>query len=104
MFMGVVDTLMVGRVAPEAIGAVGLGSILYFSAAIFGMGLLLGLDTFVSQSYGAGNSPSAIAGCARRPSGRARDGALMAVPRGGRGDAGAGAPPMMRLTCRSSPS
>ena len=55
MFMGVVDTLMVGRVAPEAIGAVGLGSILYFSAAIFGMGMLLGLDTFVSQSYGAGN-------------------------------------------------
>ena len=55
MFMGVVDTLMVGRVAPEAIGAVGLGSILYFSAAIFGMGLLLGLDTFVSQAYGAGN-------------------------------------------------
>jgi len=55
MFMGVVDTLMVGRVAPEAIGAVGLGTILYFTAAVFGMGLLLGLDTFVSQSYGAGN-------------------------------------------------
>ena len=55
MFMGVIDTLMVGRVAPEAIGAVGLGSILYFTAAIFGMGMLLGLDTFVSQSYGAGN-------------------------------------------------
>ena len=55
MLMGVIDTLMVGRVAPEAIGAVGLGSILYFTAAIFGMGMLLGLDTFVSQSYGAGN-------------------------------------------------
>jgi multidrug resistance protein, MATE family len=54
MFMGVVDTVMVGRVAPEAIGAVGLGSVLYFTAAIFGMGLLLGLDTFVSQAYGAG--------------------------------------------------
>ena len=54
--MGVVDTLMVGRVSPQAIGAVGLGSILYFSAAIFGMGMLLGLDTFVSQSYGAGNT------------------------------------------------
>jgi len=54
MFMGVVDTLMVGRIAPEAIGAVGLGSILYFSTAIFGMGVLLGLDTFVSQAYGAG--------------------------------------------------
>lgn len=54
MFMGVVDTIMVGHYAPEAIGAVGLGSILYFSFAIFGMGLLLGLDTFVSQAFGAG--------------------------------------------------
>ena len=55
MFMGVLDTLMVGRVAPEAIGAVGLGSILYFATAIFGMGVLLGLDTLVSQAYGAGH-------------------------------------------------
>lgn len=55
MLMGVVDTLMVGRLAPEAIGAVGLGSILFFSVAVFGMGLLLGLDTFVAQAYGAGN-------------------------------------------------
>ena len=55
MFMGVVDTLMVGWLAPEAIGAVGLGSILFFTAAVFGMGLLLGLDTFVAQAFGAGN-------------------------------------------------
>ena len=55
MFMGVVDTLMVGLLAPEAIGAVGLGSILFFTAAVFGMGVLLGLDTVVSQAYGAGN-------------------------------------------------
>jgi MATE family multidrug resistance protein len=55
MFMGVVDTLMVGRLAPEAIGAVGLGGILFFTVAVFGMGVLLGLDTFVSQAFGAGN-------------------------------------------------
>ncbi len=55
MFMGVVDTLMVGWLAPEAIGAVGLGSILFFTAAVFGMGLLLGLDTFVAQAFGAGD-------------------------------------------------
>ena len=55
MFMGVVDTLMVGWLAPEAIGAVGLGSILFFTVAVFGMGVLLGLDTFVSQAFGAGN-------------------------------------------------
>lgn len=55
MTMGVVDTMMVGRVSPEAIGGVGVGSVLFFTTAIFGMGLLLGLDTFVSQSFGAGH-------------------------------------------------
>ena len=54
MGMGVVDTLMVGPLGPAAIGAVGVGNSLHFSFAIFGMGLLLGLDTLVSQSYGAG--------------------------------------------------
>ena len=53
MLMGIVDTLMVGRVSPQAIGAVGLGSSVFVAFAIFGMGLLLGLDTFVSQAYGA---------------------------------------------------
>ena len=55
MFMGVADTIMVGWLAPEAIGAVGLGGIVFFTVAVFGMGLLLGLDTFVSQAYGAGD-------------------------------------------------
>jgi MATE family multidrug resistance protein len=53
-FMGTVDTLMVGRVSAEAIGAVSLGTALYLAVAIFGMGLLLGLDTVVSQAFGAG--------------------------------------------------
>ena len=55
MFMGVADTIMVGWLAPEAIGAVGLGGIVFFTVAVLGMGLLLGLDTFVSQVYGAGD-------------------------------------------------
>lgn len=55
MFMGVADTIMVGWLAPQAIGAVGLGGIVFFTVAVFGMGLLLGLDTFVSQAYGAGD-------------------------------------------------
>lgn len=53
MAMGLVDMLMVGRLGPEAIGAVGIGNIMFFSVTIFGIGLLLGLDTLVSQSYGA---------------------------------------------------
>lgn len=55
MFMGIVDTIMVGRLSPEAIGAVGLGSSVFVALAIFGMGLLLGLDTFIAQSFGAGD-------------------------------------------------
>ena len=53
MFMGVVDTLMVGRLGPQAIGAVGVGSSLVMALAIFGLGILLGLDTLVSHAYGA---------------------------------------------------
>ena len=56
MTMAIVDTMMVGRQADSAvaIAAVSLGSILFNSAAIFGTGLMLGLDTLVSHSYGAG--------------------------------------------------
>jgi len=52
--MGLVDTLMVGPLGPAAIGAVGLGSIVFLAIGIFGMGLLLGLDTLIAQSFGAG--------------------------------------------------
>ncbi|MGH9712409.1 MAG: MATE family efflux transporter [Candidatus Acidiferrales bacterium] len=57
MTMGIVDTMMVGRQvhSAEAIGAVSLGSIIYMAVAIFGTGLMLGLDTLVSHSYGAGD-------------------------------------------------
>jgi MATE family multidrug resistance protein len=56
MTMAIVDTMMVGRLpnSAEAIGAVSLGSIVFYTVAIFGTGLLLGLDTLVSQSFGAG--------------------------------------------------
>jgi MATE family multidrug resistance protein len=54
MSMGIVDTIMVGRLpnSAVAIGATGLGQSLYHSIAIFGGGLLLGLDTFVAHAYG----------------------------------------------------
>jgi MATE family, multidrug efflux pump len=52
--MGIVDTLMVGRLGAEAIGAVGIGSSVFMGVCVFAMGLLLGLDTLVAQSFGAG--------------------------------------------------
>ncbi len=61
MTMGIVDTMMVGRVSAEAIGAVSLGSVVFATAGIFGGGVLLGLDALVPQSYGAGD----VADCHR---------------------------------------
>ena len=54
MTMGMVDTLMVGRLGPEAIGAVGVGSSMFMGIVIFAMGMMLGLDTLVSHAFGAG--------------------------------------------------
>jgi MATE family multidrug resistance protein len=55
MSMGVVDTIMVGPLGPQAISAAGVGNSMHIAFAIFGMGVLLGLDTLVSQAYGAKN-------------------------------------------------
>ena len=54
MSMGMVDVVMVGRLpnSAVAIGSTGLGQSLYHSVAIFGGGLLLGMDTFVAQAFG----------------------------------------------------
>lgn len=54
MAMGVVDTLMVAPLGAAALGGTGIGSTLFIAIGIFGMGLLLGLDTTVSQAFGAG--------------------------------------------------
>ena len=56
MSMAIVDTMMVGRLpnSATAIGAVSLGSNIFTSVALFGGGLLMGLDTLVSQAFGAG--------------------------------------------------
>jgi MATE family multidrug resistance protein len=53
MFMGVVDTMMVGPLGPVAIAGVSIGNAIFDVPAICGIGLLLGLDTLVSQAYGA---------------------------------------------------
>ena len=55
MSMGVVDTMAVGRVSAAAIGAVSLGTMIFYTIGIFASALLLGLDTLVSQAFGAGD-------------------------------------------------
>jgi MATE family multidrug resistance protein len=52
--MGIVDTVVVRRLGPAAIGAVGTGSTIFITVMVLGIGTLLALDTFVSQSFGAG--------------------------------------------------
>jgi MATE family multidrug resistance protein len=52
--MGTVDTIIVGRLGSEAIGAVGVGGMLFITVAVFGAGILLGLDTLIAHAFGAG--------------------------------------------------
>ncbi len=61
MSMGVVDTIMVGRLPDSAvsIGAASVGNALFYVFAIFGIGLMSGLDTLVSQAFGANDWPAA---------------------------------------------
>lgn len=56
MSMGVVDTVMVGHLPHPAvtISAAALGQVLYNTLAFGIGGVLLGLDTYISQAHGAG--------------------------------------------------
>ncbi len=56
MSMVIVDTMMVGRLPSSAasIGAVSISSSIFIVFAFFAEGLLAGLDTLVSQAFGAG--------------------------------------------------
>jgi MATE family multidrug resistance protein len=56
MSMGVVDTIMVGHLPRPAltISALALGQVLYGALAFGVGGVLLGLDTYISQAHGAG--------------------------------------------------
>jgi len=56
MSMHIVDTIMVGRLpsSAESIAAVSISASLFVVFAFCGEGLLIGLDTLVSQAFGAG--------------------------------------------------
>jgi MATE family multidrug resistance protein len=53
MLMGVVDTMVVGRVSAEALAAVALGNVVLMSVTSFAFGMLLATDPLVSQAVGA---------------------------------------------------
>jgi MATE family multidrug resistance protein len=52
---GTVDMIFVGRLGPEAVAAVGLGSMTYFTLFVAGMGIVMGIDSHSSKAFGAGN-------------------------------------------------
>lgn len=56
MLLGVVDTMMLGRVSTHALDAVALGHLWIYGTMIFGMGLIWGMDPIMSQAHGAGDS------------------------------------------------
>jgi MATE family multidrug resistance protein len=53
MLMGVVDTIMVGRVSAQALAAVALGNLYHYVFSLFGMGVLMALDPIIAQALGA---------------------------------------------------
>src|SRR5205823_7540412 len=55
MMLGVVDTMMLGRVSVHALDASALGNLWQFGTLIFGMGVVFGVDPIVSRAHGAGD-------------------------------------------------
>jgi MATE family multidrug resistance protein len=58
MLMGVVDSIMVGRVSAAALAGVALGNVYFFAFAIFGVGVVMALDPVVAQVVGARDEPA----------------------------------------------
>jgi MATE family multidrug resistance protein len=65
MLMGVVDTIMVGRLSAAALAGVALGNLYFFGCTIFGMGALFALDPVVAQAVGAGDPEGVARGVQR---------------------------------------
>jgi MATE family multidrug resistance protein len=57
MLMGVVDTMMVGRIDAQALAAVALANVYIWNVLVFTMGVLLVLDPVVAQAVGAADRP-----------------------------------------------
>lgn len=57
MLMGVVDTMVVGRVSANALAAVALGNLYVMTTVSFALGMLMAVDPLVSQALGARDEP-----------------------------------------------
>jgi multidrug resistance protein, MATE family len=53
MAMGIVDSIMAGRIDAASLGAGSLGSMIFYPIVISATGMLLGMDTLVAQAHGA---------------------------------------------------
>ncbi len=65
MLMGVVDTLMVGRVSSTALAAVALGNLYFVTASVPASGTLMVLDAVIAQAVGAGDREGVARGMQR---------------------------------------
>ena len=69
MLMGVVDTVMVGHLAPGdssvGLASVALGHLYFFGIGVFGMGTLMVLDPVVAQAVGARDAAAVARGIQR---------------------------------------
>jgi MATE family multidrug resistance protein len=63
--MGLVDTVMVGRVSPVDLAAVAIGHLYFFAIAVVGMGILFSLDPVISQAVGANDEVGIARGVQR---------------------------------------
>jgi MATE family multidrug resistance protein len=60
MLLGVVDTLMIGRVGVDALAAAAMANAWIFGLLLFGQGFVHGIDPLVTQFHGA-RKPDAVA-------------------------------------------
>jgi MATE family multidrug resistance protein len=65
MLLGVVDTVMVGRVSATDLAGVALGNLYFFACALLGMGVLFALDPVIAQAFGAGDQEQVARGLQR---------------------------------------
>jgi MATE family multidrug resistance protein len=65
MFMGVIDTIMVGHLSARALAAVALGNLYFWACGIFGMGVIMALDPVIAQAVGANDDVAVARGFQR---------------------------------------